>query len=87
VPSGFVAYSFAISFSRSLRSGIHALGLGVESLDCFSHIATQEVLHHIFECRVFCRTISSSAQSRSLLLGVADTVGRLDRFMLSRVAY
>ena len=27
--------------------------LRVESLDCFSHIATRELLHYFFECRVF----------------------------------
>ena len=62
--------------------------LSIESLDCFSHIATRKLLHYFFECMVFLphdliKPCGRDPRFLELLIGFA----RFDGFMLARVSH
>ena len=66
---------------------MHA-ALRIESFDCFSHIATRELLHHFFECRVFLPyDLIKPCRLDSRVLELLIRSARFDSFMLACVTY
>src|SRR5260370_6942349 len=60
--------------------------LRIESLDCSSDIATRELLHHFFECRVFLpHDLIKPGRRDPRFLELLIRSARFDRFMLARV--
>src|SRR6266851_6781377 len=66
---------------------MHA-ALRIELPDCFSHIATRELLHHFFECRVFLpHDLIKPRCFDPRFLELLIRSARFYRFMLARVTY
>ncbi len=66
---------------------MHA-ALRIQSFDCFSYIATRELLHHFFECRVFLpHDLVEPRCFDPRFLELLIRSARFDRFMLACVTY
>ena len=66
---------------------MHA-ALRIESFDCFFDIATRELLHHFFECRVFLpHDLIQPHRRDPRFLELLIRSARFDRFMLARVSH
>src|SRR6266699_4885033 len=58
--------------------------LRIQSFDCFSHIATRELLHDFFECRVFLPyDLIKPGRLDPRFLELLIRSARFDRFMLA----